>query len=424
MKTVKSTITCDLEGRIETFNSGAEQIFGYSADEVVGKQRVSLFSPGLIVLGHVGTWLSTAVKEGKYEGETVFERKDGTQFAAKIRITPTWKDGRGGEQIGYCGVTEPLPDRDPAEAMPKIGLLTRIFSWLVITRAPFLTAALVPVLIGAAWAAYSGSSFAWWAVVLAAVGACALQVAANTFNDYFDWKSGADKANTEYFQAFSGGSRAIELRLISERGMFTVGVIASLVATAVGVVFTILRGPDILWFGVAGLLSAYFYTAPPLRLVARKGLGELLIGLNFGPLMVGGTVFALTGAVTPMDFLVGLPIGLLTTAILWINEFPDAPSDAATGKNHLVVVLGKETASYGYVALLVVAFGLLAAAVAMGTAPGWSLLAFLGLPFAAYASVTLFRHLRDRELVKACQSTILAHLVTGLALAAGLAIAA
>jgi len=232
-KKIKSTITCDMEGRIETFNAGAETIFGYEADEVVGKKRVSLFSPGLVVLGHVGNWLKAAREEGEFQGQTVFVRKDGTRFAARIRITPTWADGRGSEQIGYCGVTEPLEDVDPASAMPAISPWTRIFSWLVITRAPFLTAALVPVLIGAAWAAFGGASVAWWAVAAAAVGACALQVAANTFNDYFDWKSGTDPENTEYFQAFSGGSRAIELRLVTERGTFLVGVAAALVAAAV-----------------------------------------------------------------------------------------------------------------------------------------------------------------------------------------------
>ena len=421
---MKSTITCDMEGRIETFNRGAEEIFGYSADEIVGKKRVSLFSPGLVVLGHVGTWLQTAVEEGEYIGNTVFERKDGTQFAARIRITPTWEGGRGGEQIGYCGVTEVLDDVHPKDVMPDITLATRVFGWLVITRAPFLTAALVPVLIGGAWAAYSGAAYPWWLLALAALGAMALQVAANTFNDYFDWKSGTDEANTEYFQAFSGGSRAIELRLISERGVLNVGLAASAIAVVIGAVFAAMRGPDILWFGAAGLFSAYFYTAPPLRLVARKGLGELLIGLNFGPLMTAGTVFALTGSVAVIDFLVGLPIGLLTTAILWINEFPDASSDEATGKKHLVVVLGRSAARYGYVALWVVAYTLMIIAAAMEAVPSWALLGLVGLPIGAYATRVLFKHLHDRELVKACTSTIAMHFVAGIAMAIGLAIAA
>ena len=421
---VKSVITSDMEGRIQTFNEGAEEIFGYSAEEVVGKKRVSLFSPGHIVLGHVGNWLEMADENGEYEGETVFVRKDGTPFAARIRITPTWKDKEAGERLGYCGVTEPLEDVAPAEVMPDISWMTRLFAWLVITRAPFLTAALVPVFLGAAWAAFTGSTFAWWSLALAAVGGAALQVAANTFNDYFDWISGTDPANNEYFQALSGGSRAIELGLISKRGMFKVGAVAAGIATAVGLVFLFLRGPGIIWFGLAGLFSAYFYTAPPLRLVARKGLGELLIGLNFGPLMVAGTVFALTGSVSLMDFLVGVPIGLLTTAILWINEFPDARADAATGKEHLVVVLGKETARWGYLALVVGAYALIAAGVAAGIAPVWTLLAFIGVPFAARAVFNLFEHMRDRELVKANSSTIITHFVTGVAMVIGLFVAA
>ena len=61
---IVSVITCDLEGRIETFNPNAEKLFGYSADEVIGKKRVSLFSPGMVVLGHVANWLDKA-KENK-----------------------------------------------------------------------------------------------------------------------------------------------------------------------------------------------------------------------------------------------------------------------------------------------------------------------------------------------------------------------
>ena len=414
---VKSVITCDLEGRIETFNEGAERIFGYEPDEVIGKHRVSLFSPGLIVLGHVENWLETAKEEGEFETDTVFRNKEGTLFPAHVRIRPT---KRNGEQIGYCGMTRKLDDTTVEEAMPPIGLGTRIMAGLVITRAPFLTATMVPVLIGAAWVAATSAAFNWLAFGLAMAGACALHIAANTFNDYYDWKSGTDQANTDYFQMFSGGSRAIELGLISEKGMLKVGIIASIVALGIGGVLTALQGWGILAFGVVGLFSAFFYTAPPLRLVARKGLGELFIGLNFGPLMVAGTVYALTGAVAPIDFAIGLPIGLLTTAILWVNEFPDAASDAKTGKNHLVVVLGKERARYGYAAVLGAAFAIPVIAAAAGYFPWGAALFLLGLPLAAYATYIVFRHFDSRRLVKACSTTIQLHLVAGLAMAAGL----
>ena len=81
-KALKSVITCDMEGRIETFNDGAAALFGYPAEEIIGKKRVSLFSPGLVVLEHVENWLSSAVENGAHETDTVFIRKDGSRFAA------------------------------------------------------------------------------------------------------------------------------------------------------------------------------------------------------------------------------------------------------------------------------------------------------------------------------------------------------
>jgi len=100
-----------MEGVIETINSDGEKIFGYKKEELIGKKRVSLFSPGEIVLQNVEGWLNTAVKEGEYVGETYFINKKGEKLNAKIRITPTFANGKQNPQTGYCGVTE-LIDKD------------------------------------------------------------------------------------------------------------------------------------------------------------------------------------------------------------------------------------------------------------------------------------------------------------------------
>ncbi len=419
-RSIKSTVTCDMEGRIETFNSGAEQVFGYRAAEVIGKKRVSVFSPGAVVLAHVPGWLKTASVQGEFRGRSVFVRQDGSLFAADIRITPTF---RGKTQVGYCGVTMPRPDVPLSDAMPPISVKTRLFAWLVIMRLPFLTATLMPVLIGAAWVAANQlvSPFPWLLFGLTLVGAALLHIAANTWNDYFDWRSGADRLNNDYFLPYSGGSRSIELGLISERGMLSVGIVALALAAACGVTIMALTGE--LWlmaFGAVGAFSAYFYTAPPLRLAARKGLGELLIGLNFGPLMTAGVVMALTGAVTWTDFLVGAPVGLLTAAILWINQFPDETADRASGKLNLVVVLGKERARWGYLALLGAAFGFVVVGVAAGIFPKGALAILFALPLAYIAARELWRHYRDRALVKANAATINLQLAAGLLMAVGI----
>ena len=69
-KQIKSVITCDLDGKLETFSEGGEALFGYSSDEVIGKGRVSDFSAGQVVLGHVVGWLKEAVEKGEWEGDT------------------------------------------------------------------------------------------------------------------------------------------------------------------------------------------------------------------------------------------------------------------------------------------------------------------------------------------------------------------
>lgn len=408
-----------MEGRIETFNKDAEEIFGYSADEVVGKKRVSLFSPGLVVLGHVGTWLKTAVKEGEFRGRTAFVRKDGSQFSADIRITPTSKDG---VQIGYCGYSVPTPEIDPADAMPHIGLFTRIFAWLVVTRAPFLTATIIPVLLAAAWVVARGTAqpFPWDLFGLVMGSAVALHVSANTFNDYFDWKSGTDQANADYFLPFTGGSRSIELGLVTPRKLWWIAMSAMVISGLLGVALMLKVGSGLLWFGAAGAFSAFFYTAPPLRLVARRGLGELLVGLNFGPLLVGAVAYSLTGAFEWSALAVGVPIGLLTTAILWINEFPDVPSDAATGKHHLVATLGTAAARWGYLALIIATFALLAMEVAAEIMPQGALFTLGAIPLAAYALVIIFKHYADRTLIRASAATIQLHVLAGLLMTGGI----
>jgi 1,4-dihydroxy-2-naphthoate octaprenyltransferase len=415
---VKSVVTCDMEGRIETYNRGAEQIFGYRADEVIGKKRVSLFSPGQVVLQYVPNWLKIAREQGEFESNTIFLRRDGTPIPAHVRITPTFRDG---QQIGYCGVTEVLENVDPAQVAPNISLMTRIFTWLVITRAPFLTAIIVPILVGAAWVAYTtqGQPFPalpFWLTLLAGI---AMHIAANTFNDYFDWKAGTDKVNNSYFLPYSGGSRSIELGLISEKALFRVAMVSLLISGALGVALAVISGPMVLLFGLLGAFSSYFYTAPPLRLAARRGLGELVVGLNFGPLATAGTVYALTGQVSLVDFLVGVPIGLLTTAILWINQFPDEQADRQTGKINLVVVLGARQARWGYLLLLVAAFGLLLYWMITGLFPIGMLLAFLSLPLAVYATRIAFREYNQRSLVRANSATIQLQLAAGLLMFVG-----
>jgi 1,4-dihydroxy-2-naphthoate octaprenyltransferase len=414
----KSIITCDLDGKIETLSEGAQNVFGYTEDEMIGKGRVSDFSPGQIVLGHVVNWLNESVEKGVWEGDTVFLHKDGHEIPCHIKITPT--KGKEGEHIGYCGVTTPLKDKTADDVRPEIKLMTKIFTWLVIMRLPFLTATFVPLLVGAAVANFLGYDVSWGWLGLTVLGGSLLHIGTNTANDYFDHTSGTDEANYNYMVPYSGGSRSIQMGLISAKGMLTVSLVAFLLSAVVGVPLIQKAGMDVLWLGLIGFVSGFFYTAPPFRFASRKGLGELLIGLNFGPLMVAGSALVQTGQILPEALLAGIPIGLLVAAIVYVNEFPDHDGDKATGKDTLIVVFGLEQARLGYVFLVVGAFVSIIVMALNGTLPTLSLIALPAAYLGIRAVQTLYKYYNDRLLLPANAGTINMHLLTGLLFCIGI----
>ena len=415
---IKSVITCDLDGKIETLSEGAQNVFGYTEDEMIGKGRVSDFSPGQIVLGHVVNWLNESVEKGVWEGDTVFLHKDGHEIPCHIKITPT--KGKEGEHIGYCGVTTPLKDKTADDVRPEIKLMTKIFTWLVIMRLPFLTATFVPLLVGAAVANFLGYDVSWGWLGLTVLGGSLLHIGTNTANDYFDHTSGTDEANYNYMVPYSGGSRSIQMGLISAKGMLTVSLVAFLLSAVVGVPLIQKAGMDVLWLGLIGFVSGFFYTAPPFRFASRKGLGELLIGLNFGPLMVAGSALVQTGQILPEALLAGIPIGLLVAAIVYMNEFPDHDGDKATGKDTLIVVFGLEQARLGYVFLVVGAFVSIIVMALNGTLPTLSLIALPAAYLGIRAVQTLYKYYNDRLLLPANAGTINMHLLTGLLFCIGI----
>ena len=149
-------------------------------------------------------------------------------------------------------------------------------------------------------------------------------------------------------------------------------------------------------------------------------MGELLIGLNFGPLMVAGSALVQTGKLLPEAFLAGIPIGFLIAAVVYMNEFPDHDSDKATGKNTLIVVLGPEKARAGYVALISSAFISIIILAINGTLPMLSLIALLAIYFGISATKTLYKYYNNRLLQPANWGTIIMHSVTGILLCIGI----
>jgi 1,4-dihydroxy-2-naphthoate octaprenyltransferase len=169
-----------------------------------------------------------------------------------------------------------------------------------------------------------------------------------------------------------------------------------------------------------GFLAGYLYSASPISLMSR-GLGEVTIFLAFGPLITWGTYYAMTGLLTLEAFLLGIPLGFLITAVIWINQFPDLEADRDAGKRNCVVRLGRDRSRFIYALLMlgpyaVVLFWVL-------TQPGsWPYLAaVLTIPIALKAIKILYAHYQTYdEIIPAQALTIQTHLVLGLVLSGAL----
>jgi 1,4-dihydroxy-2-naphthoate octaprenyltransferase len=296
--------------------------------------------------------------------------------------------------------------------------------WLALrtTRLPFLSATIVPVVLGIAIAARQGT-FDWLTAILTVVGAAFVQLGLNVANDVFDSAQGADDANVTPTQ-FSGGSRVIQYGLVSFRRMAALSAGFYLAAGVIGLVLLALRpSAALLVIGVVGFIVSIGYTAPPLKLVYR-GLGEIAVAVGFGPLMLLGAYVVQSGGRLDLEPVVAsLPIALLVALILYVNEIPDRRGDARAGKRTLPVRWSKAAVIAGYRAAVVAAYVILVAGVAARILPIPALLALLTVPLALQVSRGLEPNYDNPYGLMAVMGVnIKVHLYAGLLLLAGYAV--
>ncbi len=295
----------------------------------------------------------------------------------------------------------------------------RIRDFARITRAPFFSATIVPVLLGTAVAWYEGSIH-WDLFMAVLVGTVAINAAFDMSNDYFDHRSGTDAANRN-LTPFSGGSRTIQDGILKPKTVLLAALAFYAVGIGIGVYLAATRGWTILVLGGIGVFLAFFHNAPPLNLYRRfPGAGELAVGVGCGPITVLGAYFVQTQRLTLEAFYVSLPVALLITALLYINEFHDVEADRTVGKKTLPVVLGRGRAVWGYAVLVLASYVAILTAVSARVLPLTMLLGLLPLPLAFRAIRGAYRHHSDTpKLIPVSAATIQIHLITGLLLCIG-----
>ena len=295
------------------------------------------------------------------------------------------------------------------------------FGWLALrtTRAPFLTATLVPVMLGVAVAANEGS-WSLWLAFLTFLGGAFIHLGLNISNDVFDTMSGADAANTTPTQ-FSGGSRVVHYGLVRLRTLALLSATFYLAGIAIGLYLAVERGFwPLFWIGAAGVAISLAYTAPPLRLVHR-GIGEMAVALGFGPIMVLGSYFVQAQRLTFEAVYVSIPVAILIALVLYVNEIPDRAGDSAAGKRTLPVRLSKDAVIAGYIGSVAVTYGSIAVGAVTGLIPRPAIIALATIPMAIRVARALRRDYDDPYalMFSGMGPNVQLHLFTGLLLLVG-----
>lgn len=283
-----------------------------------------------------------------------------------------------------------------------------MLTWLRATRPQFFSVIILPILLGTAIAWYDNKLFSLTYLLLSLLAGITCAAAANVLNDYFDHLNQTDTLNHDPLTPFAGGSRMIQNGMLSPRQTLYYGLILLLITVALGIYLVWARGMPLLWLGIVGIMSVYFYSAPPS--LHYLGLGEVTIGLNYGVLAVAGAYFVQAQSYSLTAFWASLPLTGLATAILYINQFPDFEADQAVGKCNWVVRLGWARAKIYFNILIILSFITVLFGIVLQILPISASLVFLTAPLGLTAIHGLHLATEKLALIPAIKSTIALHI--------------
>lgn len=303
-----------------------------------------------------------------------------------------------------------MKDRSTGTAAPLAGvpraaggtvpstLADRVALWAGAARARTLPASVAPVLIGVVLAWNDGLGHAP-AALAALVGAILIQVGTNYANDYFDWLKGADTAERQ------GPRRAVQSGLVSPEAMRRATILVFALAILVGLYLVARGGWPIVVVGVASIACGVLYTGGPWPL-GYRGLGDVFVLVFFGPVAVAGTYYVQALELDWRPIVAGLGPGLISVAILAVNNLRDRETDAKAGKRTLAVRLGVSFTRIQYTTCILLACLCPLVFIATGVAGGPGLLLPLFTLLAAWpVHRTVWQHTDGTTLNRALADT-------------------
>lgn len=286
--------------------------------------------------------------------------------------------------------------------------------WVQGARPRTLPAAVVPVAVGTACAVGQvPGGLIWWRAAAAMVVALALQVATNYANDYSDGVRGTDADDKRI-----GPVRLVGQGLASPAAVKRAAIASFAVAGLAGAALAAVVGPELVVVGAAAIAAGWFYTGGP-RPYGYAGLGEAFVFVFFGVVATTGSAYVQTESLDGLAVGASVPVGLLATALLVVNNLRDIPGDTEVGKRTLAVRLGHQRTRVLYTVLMVVPFLCIPLVAGLGGRPAGAV-ALVAVILARQPVVDVLSGARGAALIPVLGATGRVQLVYGLALAAGL----
>ena len=276
--------------------------------------------------------------------------------------------------------------------------------WILGARPRTLPAAIAPVVVASALV---GTDFNWFRAALALKVAVWLQIGVNFANDYSDGVKGTDEDRV-------GPIRLVGSGLATAKSVKAAAFISFGIASIAGTWLALLTSPLLIVIGVLSIAAAWGYTGGK-NPYGYRGLGELSVFLFFGVIATMGTYYAQTEEITLLSFIVSIPMGALSCAILAINNLRDRPKDELVGKLTVAVRIGDRKARVMYVALLA-----LAHIAAIATLIPATLLSLLALPITLSISRQVLSGISGKELIPVLGKTAKLQMIFSILLAVGL----
>ena len=257
-------------------------------------------------------------------------------------------------------------------------------------RPPFLLLTPVCILLGLGTAINTGAEINTATFLLALAGAISAHISVNTLNEYLDFRSGLDLVTQK--TPFSGGSGALPDNPLAASAVLSVAILTLVTTILIGLYFIVLRGLAILPLGLMGVVIIVLYTG----WINRHPFSCLLApGLGFGPLMVIGTHFVLTGNYHWLAAIASLIPLFLVSNLLLLNQYPDIKADKSVGRRHFPIAFGTDVSNWTYASFISLTYLAILIAVVTGLLPKLSLISLLTIIVAVPTLMGVFRYAND-----------------------------